>query len=216
MAFFTLLALLTEEHDSFRFGNTGLHFKKWHAFQCKTTMMRMGSSIARMSHRALLFASLNDTVEEGDDAFASVANNRRAPPPTPNIITLQPDNEHDAMLDAVLDVAILASRRAAAIIADNSQGVDVLETKSTSRDLLTRVDPLCEKTIQETVKTYFPHHLFLGEEGVAESGIEAAKAALEEKLEQGGWLWIVDPIDGKGDSFDGRKLRIDFIYANHF
>lgn len=154
-------------------------------------MISIGSSTTSCISNRPLLAMQKGNEEEEKDPFAGV-NNRHIP----NIISLHPDDEEDAMLDAVLDVAILASRRAAEIIAENSQGADVLETKSTSRDLLTRVDPMCEKTIKETVSTYFPHHLFLGEEGV-ESGIDAAKAALEEKLEQGGWLWIVDPIDGK-------------------
>jgi len=101
----------------------------------------------------------------------------------------------DVMLDKLLEVALAASRKAVAIIAKNAQGAKVQETKSTSRDLLTLIDPMCETAIRETVMAMFPDHLFLGEEGV-EPGVENAKAALEEKLQYGGWLWIVDPIDG--------------------
>ena len=48
-------------------------------------------------------------------------------------------------LERILQVAIQASKNAGKIIATNSDGADVIETKSTSRDLLTLVDPLCEK-----------------------------------------------------------------------
>ena len=48
-------------------------------------------------------------------------------------------------LERILQVAIQASNKAGKIIATNSDGADVIETKSTSRDLLTVVDPLCEK-----------------------------------------------------------------------
>lgn len=51
----------------------------------------------------------------------------------------------DTILQQVLDLAIEASQKAGEIIRQNSGGADVVETKSTSRDLLTLVDPLCEK-----------------------------------------------------------------------
>ena len=109
-------------------------------------------------------------------------------------LLLLPD---DALLDKILQVALEASAKAASIIAKHSDGSAVIETKSTSRDLLTMIDPQCEEAIRETITKAFPDHNILGEEGV-EPGIEAAKAALEEALVApgGGFLWIVDPIDG--------------------
>lgn len=115
-------------------------------------------------------------------------------------------SDDEALLDEILQVAMEASRKAATIIADNSQGADVVEKKSTSRDLLTLIDPLCEKTIRETVLQRFPDHTFLGEEGV-EPGIAAAEQALEEALAQGGWLWIADPIDGTTNFASGIPLN---------
>ena len=56
----------------------------------------------------------------------------------------------------------------------------------------------------------FPDHNFLGEESVA-PGIEAAKAALEEKLAESGWLWIVDPIDGTTNFASGIPLNLPSI-----
>jgi hypothetical protein len=52
---------------------------------------------------------------------------------------------------------------------------------------------LCEKAISEKILERFPGHAILGEEAVA-PGIDAAIAALEEKLSVPGWLWIVDPV----------------------
>ena len=122
------------------------------------------------------------------------------------------NNSHDfpkddaLLLDQILRVALDASQKAAKIIAENSDGASVVETKSTSRDLLTLIDPLCEKVIRETVQTAFPDHAFLGEEGVP-PGIQAAKDSLEDKLALGGWLWIVDPIDGTTNFASGIPMN---------
>ena len=48
-------------------------------------------------------------------------------------------------LDKLLTVAIDASKQAGDIILGNSGGADVLKSKANSRDLLTLIDPLCEK-----------------------------------------------------------------------
>jgi myo-inositol-1(or 4)-monophosphatase len=102
----------------------------------------------------------------------------------------------DALLDQVLEVAIDASKKAGEIIIGNAGGAEVTERKANSRDLLTLIDPLCEKTIKETVLETFPTHDFLGEEDVP-PGKEASAAALDAKLSSSDdWLWIVDPIDG--------------------
>lgn len=114
-----------------------------------------------------------------------------------------------ALTDKILQVALDASQKAAAIIAEHSDGASVIEIKSTRRDLLTMIDPLCQQVIRETVQGAFPTgHAFLGEEDVA-PGIEAAKAALEEKLADSNndWLWIVDPIDGTTNFASGIPLN---------
>jgi hypothetical protein len=48
-------------------------------------------------------------------------------------------------LDLLLSVAINASKQAGEIILGNAGGADVLKSKANSRDLLTLIDPLCEK-----------------------------------------------------------------------
>jgi hypothetical protein len=56
----------------------------------------------------------------------------------------------DTDLEQVLRVAIAASKRAGAIILGNAGGAEVAERKANSRDLLTLLDPLCEKVRAST------------------------------------------------------------------
>lgn len=121
----------------------------------------------------------------------------------------QPDED---MLNEILEVAIEASKRAGDIILQHKEGADVVELKSTSRDLLTLVDPLCEEAIRETILAKFPDHDFLGEEQVA-AGKEAAIAALEDKLQHptSPWLYICDPIDGTTNFSNGIPICMPSI-----
>ena len=48
-------------------------------------------------------------------------------------------------LQKVLEVAVDASKRAGEIILGNAGGAEVTKSKANSRDLLTLIDPLCEK-----------------------------------------------------------------------
>jgi hypothetical protein len=50
-------------------------------------------------------------------------------------------------LQSLLSVAIAASKKAGEIILGNAGGAEVMERKANSRDLLTLVDPLCEKVL---------------------------------------------------------------------
>ena len=59
------------------------------------------------------------------------------------------------MLDSLLDVAIRASKLAGEIILGNAGGADVLKSKANSRDLLTLVDPLCEKVRAASIPFIF-------------------------------------------------------------
>jgi myo-inositol-1(or 4)-monophosphatase len=69
-----------------------------------------------------------------------------------------------------------------------------LSQKSSSHDLVTEVDKGSETMIRNLIRTYFPDHAFLGEEGVA-PGAEASARAIREMQDEE-YLWIVDPIDG--------------------
>jgi myo-inositol-1(or 4)-monophosphatase len=52
-------------------------------------------------------------------------------------------------LQSLLVVAMDASKRAGEIILGNAGGAEITERKANSRDLLTLVDPLCEKVGRE-------------------------------------------------------------------
>ncbi|MGO4548639.1 inositol monophosphatase family protein [Paenibacillus sp. 2TAB23] len=69
-----------------------------------------------------------------------------------------------------------------------------LDIKYSSHDLVTEIDKGSERLIKNLVMTHFPHHSFLGEEGV-EPGPEASAKALA-NIRDAEYLWIVDPIDG--------------------
>ena len=122
--------------------------------------------------------------------FLSSSSTTPASPPPGDV----PDG---ADLTALLAVAERAARQAGQLIRDHAGGAAISDTKANSKDLLTRIDSLCEHRIRETVTAAFPTHTFLGEEMVA-PGREASAAALDEILAQSHdtYLWIVDPIDG--------------------
>ena len=69
-----------------------------------------------------------------------------------------------------------------------------LNLKYSAQDLVTEVDKGAEMMIRNLVLTHFPHHSFLGEEGV-KPGPEASDRALKSVIEAE-YLWVVDPIDG--------------------
>ncbi len=106
-------------------------------------------------------------------------------------------------LNALLEVAIDAAKEAGQIILSNMNGAEITKLKANPRDLLTKIDPLCESVIKEKVLNQFPTHNFLGEEDV-DPGKDASAKALEDKLfgksgdssSNSDYLWIVDPIDG--------------------
>lgn len=69
-----------------------------------------------------------------------------------------------------------------------------IDMKSSSKDLVTEVDQGAEALIRNLIRTYFPTHSILGEEGV-QPGREAAQKAIA-SMHDAEYLWIVDPIDG--------------------
>jgi len=91
-------------------------------------------------------------------------------------------------------VAINCAAKAGEWIATRLGNHAKLELKLSAHDLVTEVDKGTERLIRKLVHTHFPHHSFLGEEGV-EPGPEASAKALAD-VEQEEYLWIVDPIDG--------------------
>ncbi|GER68431.1 inositol-1-monophosphatase [Weizmannia acidilactici] len=60
-----------------------------------------------------------------------------------------------------------------------------IETKSNRNDLVTNIDKETEQFLIQKIRTTFPGHRILGEEGFGEDVKDA-----------GGIIWILDPIDG--------------------
>jgi myo-inositol-1(or 4)-monophosphatase len=151
------------------------------------------------------------------EAFTSARRSSSFHPQASRMTTTSMDAETSAvdqeMLQNVLAVAIDASIKAGDIILGNSGGAEITKSKANSRDLLTMIDPLCEKTIRETVLATFGDHDFLGEEDVP-PGKEASAAAIDAKLSSGSdWLWIVDPIDGTTNFVHGMPLSMPSVAA---
>ena len=91
-------------------------------------------------------------------------------------------------------VAINAAAKAGEWIKSRVGAYKELNMKMSPSDLVTEVDKGAELMIQKLIKTYFPDHDFLGEEGVS-SGSDGATLTAEDHMESE-YLWIVDPIDG--------------------
>ncbi|MFC5702480.1 inositol monophosphatase family protein [Cohnella faecalis] len=91
-------------------------------------------------------------------------------------------------------VAINCAAKAGEWIQSKIGSVKQLDTKYSMHDLVTEVDKGSERMIRNLIGTHFPHHSFLGEEGV-EPGPEAAAKALQD-VSDAEYLWIVDPVDG--------------------
>ncbi|CAH1218799.1 Inositol-1-monophosphatase [Paenibacillus plantiphilus] len=91
-------------------------------------------------------------------------------------------------------VAINCAAKAGEWIKTKLGNYTSLTLKYSAQDLCTEVDKGSEMMIKNLVLTHFPHHSFLGEEGV-EPGPEASERALD-NVRDAEYLWIVDPIDG--------------------
>jgi myo-inositol-1(or 4)-monophosphatase len=91
-------------------------------------------------------------------------------------------------------VAVNCAAKAGEWIKSKVGSYTQLDMKYSMHDLVTEVDKGAERMIRNLIGTHFPHHSFLGEEGV-EPGPEASTKALQE-VSDAEYLWIVDPIDG--------------------
>ena len=65
-----------------------------------------------------------------------------------------------------------------------------VDLKSTATDLVTETDKAVEKLIVDGLKSNFPNHKFIGEEGTAELGGDTVNDFTDDPT------WIIDPIDG--------------------
>ena len=99
----------------------------------------------------ILVCSLAVSVVDSFFTTSSCSNNIKSPHHHRSSIAMMSSNKEEIelppseTLDELLTVAINASKQAGDIILGNSGGADVLKSKANSRDLLTLIDPLCEK-----------------------------------------------------------------------
>ncbi len=92
-------------------------------------------------------------------------------------------------LEIYLTAAESAARSAGKIL------VDMLHTaiakEKSRKDLVTDADVAAQKLILGMLIGQFPDHRFIGEEG--EAGIDGT---VSDRIPDGEWCWVVDPIDG--------------------
>jgi myo-inositol-1(or 4)-monophosphatase len=94
----------------------------------------------------------------------------------------------------MLNTAIKAARRAAAVITRASFDVDLLKvTKKQHNDYVTEIDQAAEAAIINVLRTAYPGHAFLAEES-------GASAELHDEQE---FVWIIDPLDGTTNFIHG-------------
>ena len=93
----------------------------------------------------------------------------------------------------MLNTAVKAARKAAAIINRASLDLDLIRVSTKGRrDFVTEVDRAAEAAIIETLSTAYPQHAFLAEEsGASEGGRDAE------------YTWIIDPLDGTTNFIHG-------------
>lgn len=94
---------------------------------------------------------------------------------------------------SMINVAIKAVKKAAKVTLEEFGNFKEVNYK-VGEEVVTDVDIKAERKIKETIKKYFPKHSILSEEEDRETPIS------------GGYLWIIDPIDGTLNYARGIKL----------
>ena len=93
----------------------------------------------------------------------------------------------------MLNTAVKAARKAAAIINRASLDLDLIRVSTKGRrDFVTEVDRAAEAAIIETLSTAYPQHAFLAEESGASQTAKDAE-----------YTWIIDPLDGTTNFIHG-------------
>ncbi|MCF8566051.1 inositol monophosphatase [Alicyclobacillus tolerans] len=120
----------------------------------------------------------------------------------------------DQKLRQVLAVAIQAALEAGDYFRSRLDTELHVKTKSSPSDLVTDVDPECERRIRAQISAAFPTHSILGEETTA-PGSEASLQAAQ-KVQGQDHLWIVDPLDGTTNFVYGIPVSVVSIgYAQN-
>ena len=90
-------------------------------------------------------------------------------------------------MSEILDFARETARKAGQLLCDLYHQQHSMRLKSSDIDVVTEADIAAERLIVEAIRTRFPDHRILSEEGLGNW-----------QAEPGGtpWLWLVDPLDG--------------------
>ena len=98
------------------------------------------------------------------------------------------------LMHPMINTAVKAARRAAAIINRASFDIDRLQvTEKKHNDYVTEVDQAAEQAIIDVLKNAYPDHAILAEES-------GASANLHDENEN---VWIIDPLDGTTNFIHG-------------
>ncbi|MDR0701752.1 MAG: inositol monophosphatase [Azoarcus sp.] len=98
-------------------------------------------------------------------------------------------------LDPAINIAVKAARRAASIINQAANQLDLLNVESKApNDFVTEVDRAAEAAIIDILREAFPEHGILAEES-GRSGPEDGRG--------GEFVWIIDPLDGTTNFIHG-------------
>ena len=90
----------------------------------------------------------------------------------------------------MLNTAVKAARRAGSIINRATRNLDVLSVRTKSaHDFVSEVDDEAERSIVDMLRTAYPDHAILAEEGGASGRSE--------------YVWIIDPLDGTTNFLHG-------------
>ena len=100
-----------------------------------------------------------------------------------------------------LETALKAAKKAKTFIQQESEKTLEIGYKGAT-DLVTHVDLGSEKIIKDILKSQFPKHQFLAEEG----GIETSDSE---------YLWVIDPLDGTTNFVHGYPLYAVSIALYH-
>lgn len=100
----------------------------------------------------------------------------------------------DRHLFSVLATAMKAAVDAGAYIRTHIDQHKDVTIKTSLADVVTDVDPACERMIRQIIASEFPAHQILGEESTA-PGAEASISATAQ-VAGAPTLWIIDPLDG--------------------
>ena len=96
-------------------------------------------------------------------------------------------------MEAHVNIALRAARRAGRIILQAMDRIDTLTVQEKGRnDLVSEIDQLAEDAIVETILKAYPDHGILGEE----SGTREGRADAE-------FTWVIDPLDGTTNFLHG-------------